>query len=257
MSGVVLLAGEGESTWIVLDALRRRFELAGVIVEDDPPAVALLRRRARRIGWIEVAGQVVFVLCARATRRFAAARKEEIRLDHGLTRAPETGVTRVGSANTPETVALLRSLDPEVVVVNGTRILSDDVLASVAAPFLNVHAGITPMYRGVHGCYWALANGDPEHAGVTVHLVDTGVDTGDVIAQAVVHPTAADSYHTYPLLQLAAGLPLLAASRRGRAGRAPAAAAGGRDVAALVPADDLALRAQPATRGPLSGPAAA
>ena len=65
------------------------------------------------------------------------------------------------------------------------------------------------MYRGVHGCYWALADGDPAHAGVTVHLVDSGVDTGEVIAQAVVHPTPADSYHTYPLLQLAAGIPLL------------------------------------------------
>ena len=209
MSGVVLLAGNGESTWIVLDALSRRFALAGVIVEDDPPAFELLRRRARRVGWVVVAGQTLFIAYARVTRRFAADRKAEIRRTHGLARAPADGVTRVASANAREVAELLRSLAPDVVVVNGTRILGEEVLSCVDAPFVNMHAGITPMYRGVHGCYWALASGDPAHAGVTIHLVDTGVDTGEIVAQAIVHPTPADSYHTYPLLQIAAGLPLL------------------------------------------------
>ena len=39
---------------------------------------------------------------------------------------------------------------PRVVIVNGTRIIQERVLQSVDAIFLNTHAGITPMYRGVH-----------------------------------------------------------------------------------------------------------
>jgi phosphoribosylglycinamide formyltransferase-1 len=207
---VVILAGDGDSTWIVHNALRERFPVSALLVEPDPPARELLRRRARRIGRLAVAGQVAFILYARLTRRFSTARRDEILREHGLSRTPAPGaVTRVPSANSREAIDLLQSLRPDVVVVNGTRILSQEVLDCVDAPFLNMHAGITPMYRGVHGCYWALAGGDAAHAGVTVHLVDAGVDTGGVVAQALVQPGPADSYHTYPFLQVAAGLPLL------------------------------------------------
>ena len=207
---IVLLAGDGDSTWIVYNALRERFPISAVIVEGAPPALPILRRRAARLGWPTVAGQVAFILFARVSGHFAKGRRDAILRENGLSAAPPTsGVTRVESANSRAVIELLRSAEPRVVVVNGTRILSEEILDCVEAPFVNVHAGITPMYRGVHGCYRALADGDPAHAGVTVHLVDSGVDTGEVIAQAVVHPTPADSYHTYPLLQLAAGIPLL------------------------------------------------
>jgi methionyl-tRNA formyltransferase len=79
----------------------------------------------------------------------------------------------------------------------------------VGAPFINLHAGITPLYRGVHGGYWALAEGRPELAGTTVHLVDDGIDTGAVLAQACFRAGPADSFATYPYLHLAAGLPHL------------------------------------------------
>ena len=72
-----------------------------------------------------------------------------------------------------------------------------------------MHAGITPMYRGVHGAYWAYALGDDSNAGVTVHLVDAGIDTGDVLYQANIEASDDDNFTTYPLLQIEAGLPHL------------------------------------------------
>ena len=69
--------------------------------------------------------------------------------------------------------------------------------------------GITPLYRGVHGGYWALAENDREHCGVTLHLVDQGIDTGGVLAQAQIEPTKQDNFVTYPYLQLVAGLELV------------------------------------------------
>lgn len=47
---------------------------------------------------------------------------------------------------------------------------------------LNVHNGPLPRYRGVRPIDWALKNHETSH-GVTIHLVDTGVDTGPVIAR--------------------------------------------------------------------------
>jgi methionyl-tRNA formyltransferase len=69
-----------------------------------------------------------------------------------------------------------------------------------------MHAGITPKYRGTHGAYWALYNNDMENAGVTIHLVDEGVDTGNIIYQSSVPITEKDNFVTYPTLQTCVGV---------------------------------------------------
>jgi methionyl-tRNA formyltransferase len=74
--------------------------------------------------------------------------------------------------------------------------------------------GITPAYRGVHGGYWALANDDRAHCGVTVHLVDAGVDTGSILYQTLIAPEADDNFATYPILQLVQGVSLMKAALR-------------------------------------------
>ena len=125
------------------------------------------------------------------------------------TPAPDEVVQRVASINDGSVIEALEAARPDVVVVNGTRIIAKRVLDCVEAPFINTHTGITPAYRGVHGGYWALAEGKPELAGVTVHYLDAGIDTGGVIAQTLIHPGPEDSFPTYPALQLAAALPLL------------------------------------------------
>jgi methionyl-tRNA formyltransferase len=115
----------------------------------------------------------------------------------------------VASVNSDVTIDELWRYSPRVVIVNGTRIIQERVLQSVDAIFLNTHAGITPMYRGVHGGYWALASGDPVNCGVTVHKVDKGIDTGSIVAQATITPTTEDTFATYPFLQIATAIPIL------------------------------------------------
>jgi folate-dependent phosphoribosylglycinamide formyltransferase PurN len=106
-------------------------------------------------------------------------------------------------------VRLIQTLNPRLIVINGTSILSHDLIDALSVPIINIHAGITPEYRGVHGAYWALVQQDQEHCGVTIHFVDAGIDTGNVLEQAVISPTSDDNYSTYPLLQVAEGVRLL------------------------------------------------
>lgn len=208
---VVMLAGRGASTWMVANRLRHEVPLQAIVVEQPASRRLLWKRRISKFGWWHVAGQLLFSVYARRLKAEAAARAAEICREFGLDgRLPEgIGIHEVASANDKQTIDTLRRLAPRVVVVNGTRILSKQVLESVDAVFLNMHVGITPKYRGVHGGYWALANRDPEHAGVTVHLVNTGIDTGAVLYQTRIHPSAGDNFVTYPLLQVAAGIPLM------------------------------------------------
>jgi phosphoribosylglycinamide formyltransferase 1 len=94
-------------------------------------------------------------------------------------------------------------------VVNGTRILSGDTLAVARAPFLNMHAGITPAYRGVHGGYWARVQGHRDRVGTTVHLIDEGIDTGGVLGQVLFTPGPVDTLWTCTYLHTAAGVPAM------------------------------------------------
>jgi folate-dependent phosphoribosylglycinamide formyltransferase PurN len=204
---VVLLAGPDESTEIVANFLASRVPDLVVVVEDPPSRLQMARRRARRVGWIAVTGQILFVGVLQPVLKRQGARRRAAIL--GTARAGVTTAAprhRVPSVNDEATVALLLSLGPTLVVVHGTRIISRRVLGSLGCPAMNVHAGITPRYRGVHGGYWALAEGHPEWVGTTVHLVDPGIDTGGILAQATFDVSHEDTIATYPDLHLMHGL---------------------------------------------------
>lgn len=50
--------------------------------------------------------------------------------------------------------------------------------------FVNLHNGPLPKYRGVNPVNWALKNNEREH-GVTLHDIDQGIDTGDILDQEI------------------------------------------------------------------------
>lgn len=208
---IVLLAGQGDSTWILANELIRSCALTTIVLEEPVDWRRFWRTRIKNYGWLNVAGQVLFIGYLKLLRWCSTARLRQIMEEHALSAAPllNVEITRVQSANSERTIELLKQMAPTVVVVNGTRILSARLLKEVKAVFLNMHAGITPKYRGVHGGYWALACRDAGNAGVTVHLVDAGIDTGAVLYQSRISPGPADNFATYPMLQLAVGIPLL------------------------------------------------
>jgi folate-dependent phosphoribosylglycinamide formyltransferase PurN len=154
-------------------------------------------------------GQILFLLYLAIQRFLFKNRINKIINDANLICINKHDFELVDSVNSNKVCLALQEINPAVVIVNGTRILSEKVLRSCNACFLNIHAGMTPMYRGVHGGYWALAKNDLANCGVTVHLVDKGVDTGGVLYQARIEPTSEDCFATYPYLQLIAGIPLL------------------------------------------------
>jgi methionyl-tRNA formyltransferase len=114
---------------------------------------------------------------------------------------PEEKIKRVSSVNGEDFKTLIHTLQTDLVIVNGTRIISSEVLRLIKSPLINVHVGITPLYRGVHGAYWALVNNDNKNCGVTIHAIDSGIDTGGILKQGDISPTANDNFITYPYLQ--------------------------------------------------------
>ncbi len=208
---IVMLVDRSDLSRIMYHAVARYYPIAKVIVEDSPSKKVLIQKRIKRLGLFRVAGQLVFMGFSKLTRPFAQKRVEAIMNNYQATDAPYPGekMVEVSSVNAQETIDLLQKIQPDVVVVNGTRIISEEVLDAVNARFINTHTGITPKYRGVHGGYWALTQDDAKNCGVTVHLVDKGIDTGGILFQATIGVTKEDSFNTYPYLQVLEAVPLM------------------------------------------------
>lgn len=82
----------------------------------------------------------------------------------------------------PGFVSGLRELNADIgVSVSFGYILAREVLEIFPAGCINVHTGFLPYNRGAYPNVWSIVDRTP--AGVAIHYIDEGVDTGDVIAR--------------------------------------------------------------------------
>ncbi len=91
------------------------------------------------------------------------------------------------------------SLEPDLIVLAGfMRVLGAPLLDRFPGRIINVHPALLPSFPG-HGGPQDALDGGVRVSGCTVHIVDAGVDTGPIIAQAavpVLDDDTADSLHT-------------------------------------------------------------
>lgn len=210
---IIILGGRGESTNAVVNALADRYDELSLIQEDSVPIGTFLRKRMKRLGVATVLGQVAFMVAIPPyLRKKSINRIENIKQMYALNvddhYQSHVKYYSVNSVNDAVTIDIIQRCRPDIVVVNGTRIISRQVLETVQVPIINMHMGITPKYRGVHGGYWALVSGDAEHCGVTVHMVNAGIDTGGIIRQKQIMVEKEDNFVTYPYIQAGEGIRL-------------------------------------------------
>ncbi|HIC77878.1 MAG TPA: formyl transferase, partial [Sulfurovum sp.] len=191
--------------------LNDTFNIQKIIIEEDVSKKTLLKNRVKRLGLLKVIGQVIFILfnkiLSKLSKKQISYLKEKYLLDDSYFQ--KDLVKNVKSVNSAETKEIIESINPDIIIINGTRIISEEILLSTKATFLNTHAGVTPKYRGVHGGYWALTQKDYENCGVTVHLVDKGIDTGGILYQDTIVIDKNDNFNTYPYHQIAKAIPLM------------------------------------------------
>ncbi len=154
----IVMMGTGLFAEPTLEALlASRHEVAGLVTQPDR-AVGQERGSTRQTG--------------RGMKTIAA--------EHRLP------VLQFESVNTPEGVAGLQSLRPELLVVAAYgQILSKDVLAVAPRGGINVHASLLPKYRGAAPIAWAIAQGETL-TGVTIIRMSVHLDAGDMLAQQAV-----------------------------------------------------------------------
>lgn len=96
-------------------------------------------------------------------------------------------------------VALTESVagfEPDLVVLAGfLKLVGERFLTAHAGRVLNTHAALSPSFPGIHGPADALAYG-VKVTGCTLFVVDAGVDTGPILAQAAVPVLGDDTVET-------------------------------------------------------------
>jgi methionyl-tRNA formyltransferase len=185
----ILLLGNHTVAVRALDALARDNAIAGVVAHPEDPEdgsrYESLHEHARGAGF--------------RVARFAGR-------DAGLLR-------------------FVRDARPDLLWIADYRyLLPDALLAAAPLGAVNMHPSLLPHYRGRAPINWAILRGERE-LGLTVHFVDSGVDSGDVIAQRRIaladHEDVGDALEKlYPLYE-ELSLEVSAAFRAGSVPRTP------------------------------------
>jgi phosphoribosylglycinamide formyltransferase 1 len=135
--------------------------------------------------------------------------------DHAMVRGPRGMVHRVvpaGGINAPAEIDAMAALEPDVLLVFGTGLLREPLIARFDGRIVNLHLGLSPYYRGSGTNFWPLVNREPEYVGATIHYLDAGIDSGPIIAHARPDVAAADGPHDLGNKTIAAAVPVLAAA---------------------------------------------
>lgn len=134
--------------------------------------------------WLKATNEDIVALVV-ASRGRSVSEREEIIRDSGM--APISGLAPgdifLGSdLRRPAFLDRMRQLKPDyILTVLFGHILKKELLDIPTFGGINMHPSLLPHYQGAGGSSWSIMEGTPH--GVTVHFMDEGIDTGDIIAQ--------------------------------------------------------------------------
>jgi methionyl-tRNA formyltransferase len=98
------------------------------------------------------------------------------------------------SINSSEFLQFVATLEPDLnICVAHDQIFKLPLIHSAKHKTINAHTGQLPYYRGRNGINWVIINGEKE-IGLTIHFMDEGIDTGDIILQDMVPILWTDYY---------------------------------------------------------------
>lgn len=178
---VVVMTSKGSlfGKKLINELMARQIRIVGVVVVRQGPGYfwRLFRYVQRRVGVVDAVWFTV--------RRVVSPKEKPLKWgDNSFIADYEQMGLRIvetRGTNSDETAAALKALEPGVVLLGQTGILKEKILSIPKRGTLNAHPGLLPDYRGIDCALWAIRRDEPEKLGCSVHWVDAGVDTGEVI----------------------------------------------------------------------------
>lgn len=182
--------------------MAEEYDLVGAVLQVDPGSRGTLVSRLKR--YRSPAALIRHVLARLLVHSYDRRALPLVsRLFYAGGRPPDmpagAPVIRVADVNVPNAVRFVQRLKPDVICVNGTNLLREPMLELIPrVPYgiINLHTGLSPYARGGNCNLFMLLEGRPELVGATVHHIDPGIDSGDIILSARPDLAPEDLYET-------------------------------------------------------------
>jgi folate-dependent phosphoribosylglycinamide formyltransferase PurN len=97
----------------------------------------------------------------------------------------------VDDHNSESSRQILQTLQVDILITANTRIIKGHILNTPAKAAVNFHTSKLPQYAGLDSIFWALYHEEKE-IGVTIHYLEEGLDTGNILSQRTIPMTADD-----------------------------------------------------------------
>ena len=83
------------------------------------------------------------------------------------------------NVNSTRSEDLIRQYKPDICILSSVGIVKQNIITLAKIGILNAHSGILPAFRGIDTVAWSMLEKNP--IGCSVHFIDEGVDTGDIL----------------------------------------------------------------------------
>ncbi len=151
--------------------------------------VRRLKQLLRMYGWKDAWEKFKNVFIGNSSNRFVdevkpinsflAERKIDFKSTNEICKKIGAQVKWVASLNEEKSIAAIKANKVDLIIYSGGGILRKEFIGTSRYGVLNAHSGPLPYFRGMNCLEWALFyNVKPE---VTVHLIDSGIDTGPIL----------------------------------------------------------------------------
>jgi len=111
--------------------------------------------------------------------------------------------------NHRDTLKIVQSFNPGKIVIFGTSLLDSKYLNLYPNCIFNLHVGLSQHYRGSSCNFWPIHDLRPDLLGATIHYVDKGIDSGEVLNQDTIKLNEDDSEHILMVKTVILGVKLM------------------------------------------------
>jgi len=165
----------------ILEQIRHKnIPLEAIFIDIHQPKTKSLLKKANRIQKRIGLNETLKLILKRVRRRYIKRTRREWHSNE-FYHAYANKVHLVENFNGKKCELLLQAIEPDLIILGGAGIIRQNIISIPKIGVLNAHPGLLPRYRGVDVIPWAIYHGDP--VGVTIHFIDSGIDTGGILTQ--------------------------------------------------------------------------
>ncbi len=145
-----------------------------------------LKKHLNKVGWrfgFLLFWQHLFQMSGYALNLLIPGRESAILPTWKISKKFDIPVYYCNDINSSYSLEKIKELQVDIIIsAYYNQILKETIIDTPEYGVLNIHPGWLPAYRGVMSYFWVLKDGN-DSAGVSIHWIDKGIDTGAVVAQ--------------------------------------------------------------------------